>query len=242
MEKKLSNIILPLIRNLKIITEKEKIFYLLKNSKYKTKTITFLNANTLNQCFENKKLNNIIKNSKNLLRDGLGVKMACQLNGINPGLNMNGTDLIPEILQKLKFRKIAFIGGEKNIIKKNKKILIKKYKPVLITHGYKSFNLYIKEIKKRKPDVLVLGMGTPKQEFFSKYLEKKLKTKTLIINGGAIINFITGEEKRANQYFRKLGIEWLFRLYNDPLRLFKRYIIGNPLLILRIINEKYFNK
>lgn len=236
----MSSLILPLIKNLKIIKKKEKFFQLLKNSEYKIKTIIFLNANTLNQCFKNKKLKNIIKNNKYLLRDGLGVKIACQFNGIDPGLNMNGTDLIPEILKKLKSYKIAFIGGKREIITKHRKTLIKKYKPVLITNGYKKFGSYLREINKKKPNILILGMGTPKQEFFSNYLEKKLKSKMLIINGGAIINFITGEEKRANKYFRKLGMEWLFRLYNDPVRLFKRYIFGNPLLISRIINEKYF--
>ena len=80
-------------------------------------------------------------------------------------------------------------------------------------------------------------MGMPKQEYLSKKIKDFYKEKLIIINGGAILDFMTGKIKRAPKVFSKIGLEWLYRLYLEPSRLFRRYVIGIPLFLYRIFRE-----
>jgi N-acetylglucosaminyldiphosphoundecaprenol N-acetyl-beta-D-mannosaminyltransferase len=64
-------------------------------------------------------------------------------------------------------------------------------------------------------------------------LKASLKHPCVIVCGGAIVDFIGGKVSRAPNLVRTLGMEWLYRLYLEPKRLFKRYVVGNPLFLWR---------
>ena len=82
----------------------------------------------------------------------------------------------------------------------------------------------------------------PKQEYLSKHIKDVYTNKLTIINGGAILDFMTGKIKRAPKFFIKFGLEWLVRLYHEPYRLFKRYVIGNPVFLYRLFKELILNE
>ena len=85
------------------------------------------------------------------------------------------------------------------------------------------------------PALIVLGMGMPRQEQVARELRATLDHPCLIVCGGAIIDFLGGKTSRAPRWMRGAGLEWLFRLALEPRRLFKRYVIGNPLFIARAL-------
>lgn len=203
------------------------------------KIIDFLNTQAVNLSYNNKRLYTYFINCDLVLRDGLGVKIALTLNKIKAGANMNGTDLIPMILKKFKDKKIIIFGSKNNVIRNFYKMYKTRFKKLKIFNGYKKYDFYLQIVKKEQPDILLIAMGMPKQEYLSEYLKNNYSKNLIIINGGAIIDFMSKEILRAPNFIQNMGFEWLFRLLLEPKRLFKRYIFGNPIFLFRITKEKF---
>ena len=92
----------------------------------------------------------------------------------------------------------------------------------------------IKIINKAKPDIVLVGIGCPFQEKWIIENIKYLETH-IVIGVGAAFDFITGRVKQAPVWIQKLGLEWLFRLFQDPRRLWKRYVVTNPAFIFKLL-------
>jgi len=88
--------------------------------------------------------------------------------------------------------------------------------------------------REQQPELIVLGMGMPKQEAVAAELAVT-GGPCLIVCGGAILDFLGGKVSRAPEWLRRLGGEWLYRLLREPKRLFMRYVVGNPLFLLRTL-------
>ena len=101
----------------------------------------------------------------------------------------------------------------------------------------KSEAALLAELNELKPDLLLVAMGVPKQEMWISRNLSKLPGCTAIGVGG-LLDFVSERIPRAPLWMRKANLEWCFRLYCEPARLFKRYIIGNPLFILRVFAYK----
>ena len=86
----------------------------------------------------------------------------------------------------------------------------------------------ISKINSSNPDLIFVGMSTPKQEKWIYENKNKVNAKILISVGNAI-NVLSGNYFRPNKFIRKIGLEWLFRLLREPKRLWKRYLIGIPM-------------
>lgn len=94
-------------------------------------------------------------------------------------------------------------------------------------HGYfKNDNEIIELLNFNNPDILWVGLGRPKQEKYA-ILFKEYTNVGLIKTCGGLFDFLSGKNKRAPLWMHNLGLEWLFRLYLEPKRLFKRYFITN---------------
>lgn len=91
-------------------------------------------------------------------------------------------------------------------------------------------------INRVKPDVLFVGLGAPKQERWIWEHKDKLRVP-VSIGVGAAFDFVAGTVKRAPKWMQKCGLEWLFRLCQEPRRLWKRYLIGNPVFLWLVGKE-----
>ena len=102
---------------------------------------------------------------------------------------------------------------------------------------------YVELAQVYQPALIVLGMGMPRQEEVAAALRSTLNYPCLIVCGGAIIDFWAGKTPRAPLWVRRVGMEWGFRLVMEPRRLFQRYVIGNPLFLIRAlrftVRERY---
>lgn len=99
----------------------------------------------------------------------------------------------------------------------------------------------VNKINSSGAHILIVGMGMPRQEeFISRYIDDL--NSNVIFNGGACFKFLTGEIKTCPTIISRLGFEWLYRMIKEPKRLWKRYIIGIPKLIFRLIKLKIFGK
>lgn len=98
-------------------------------------------------------------------------------------------------------------------------------------------NALQEQIRSSRPDILWVGLSTPKQEkFMAEYLPKL--DVTLMVGVGAAFDFHTGRVKQAPRWMQRCGLEWFFRLCSEPRRLWKRYLRNNPLFILKFLGQK----
>lgn len=199
------------------------------------KTVGFANAHALNLIFDDQEFCDDLCDLDLLLRDGAGASVFLKIVGKSPGLNMNGTDLIPRLLLRHAGKRVAVLGTQEPYLSRGAQHIEDSLGQtvVLRMHGFLNIGDYLEEVDKYAPDFICLGMGMPKQESVARLLKSELRYPCLIICGGAIIDFWGGRHRRAPKWLRQLRLEWLYRYFREPIRMFRRYIIGNPLLVFR---------
>ena len=213
------------------------------------KLISFINAHCLNISCSDKEYKAILQENEHIFPDGSGVNIACKLLGTPVKDNVNGTDMLPLLCEKaLIDKKSFFLLGSKPCVAQEMKTKLEQQFPGIniagFQHGYFSESensKVIENINETNTDILLVGMGTPIQEKWIKSNAHKLDTK-MIIGVGGLFDFYSGRNPRAPLALRKRGLEWCYRLYLEPLRLFRRYVIGNPMFLLRILKWKFLGK
>ena len=94
----------------------------------------------------------------------------------------------------------------------------------------------VAEIKSSGARVLFVGLGCPKQEIWMYH--HKDQVQAVLLGVGAAFDFIAGTKKQAPLWIQRLGMEWFFRLVTEPKRLWKRYLIGIPLFLWRVLKQR----
>ena len=110
-----------------------------------------------------------------------------------------------------------------------------KYSPPFRRLTHKEDNEVINMINKSGAKVIFVSLGAPKQEIWMN--EHKDKVKGVMIGVGAAFDFIVGNINRAPLTMQKLGLEWLYRLVQEPKKTWKKYVINNPLYIVLMIKQ-----
>ncbi|MHC8320937.1 WecB/TagA/CpsF family glycosyltransferase [Pseudomonas sp. GB2N2] len=196
----------------------------------------FVNAHAMNLVSHNTDYYHSLAAADVLLRDGSGMAILFRRLEREPGLNMNGTDLIPKLLAAFNGQRVAFWGTEEpwlvNAVRHSEASFA--VNVVSAHHGFAPMETYLDLAREFRPELVVLGMGMPKQETVAAQLAAS-GVPCLIVCGGAILDFLGGKVTRAPQWVRRLGCEWVFRLLSEPKRLFTRYVVGNPMFLLRTI-------
>ncbi len=200
----------------------------------------FVNADCLNQIYTNPAYQLILqKRASFIWGDGSGVAWAA--NHYNQPLpaNINGTDLLPLLCER--GYKLFLFGAMPGVADEAKAKLQSAHPNARIVgthHGYyapEECDSIIAQINDAKPDILLVAMGVPAQEMWIATHLGKLNVP-LSIGVGGLFDFASERIPRAPLWMRNHGIEWMYRLYQEPRRLFKRYVIGNPLLVWRIFS------
>lgn len=206
------------------------------------KIVSFVNAHACNLGQASAEFQRALLRSDLLLRDGIGTKILLKVFGKPVGYNVNGTDLIPKIIERLRQKRIVFIGTEECFVE-NAANICQMQGADVVDHmdGFKDFPTMLSLVESTKADCVVLGMGMPKQELFSEYVKDKYSGNVLVINGGAIFDFIAGRFSRAPKLMRNFGLEWLYRLLKEPVRLFKRYVLGIPIFFAKVMYARFYS-
>ena len=181
-----------------------------------------------------------------VLPDGSGVSLACKILGYKYRDNLNGTDLLPNLCEVACKKNLTmfFLGGKEGVALRASENLKKMYPNLKIVgtqNGYfDNVDAVIEKINEAKPDFLFVGFGAIIQEKWVIENIDKLHCNVVLAVGG-LCDVYSGDLKR-NPILRKLGLEWFGRLLQEPYRLFGRYVIGNPLFVLRVVGYKLFGK
>ena len=185
---------------------------------------------------------NIIKEAEMVIPDGIGVKIALKINGKNVD-RIPGIDFAKRLIQETSVNSIpiAIIGAKEDVITKAIENLNKEINGLNIVYYHNGYfnndqEIY-NELAQKSPKLILVAMGSPKQEQFI-YNAKKVLKPCLMIGIGGSLDVWSGYTKRAPKFFQILGLEWLYRTITQPSR-FKRIFPTLPMFIIKAINYKF---
>jgi len=231
------------------ITMDEAVEVIVNNIQSKRKTIIFTpNVDHIVKAKFDREFKEIYSHVDLSLVDGMPLVWISGIYGKKLPERINGTNLIIRLCKTIQEKNLSlFLLGPKEEILKLAVGNIKKTYPGLDKIGYRSIpfeNLFnyeeslkvINEINKFKPDILLLGFGPPHQEKWI-YRYYNFLDAYIFIGVGSTFDFLSKKKKRAPIWMQNLGLEWLFRLIQEPRRLWKRYIIGNTIFLFLLLKD-----
>lgn len=181
-----------------------------------------------------------------ILPDGIGVDIAAKLlYGSAFPANLNGTDFIPALLQALpQPLTVGLIGAKRanaDGAAERLRALAPQHRVVVVHDGFFAAAEepeILAAIESLRPDILLVAMGVPRQELWIvRHITERHCTVPIAV--GALLDFLSGAVPRAPLWMRRIRLEWLFRLMVEPDRLWRRYIVGNPVFLARVVRQKW---
>lgn len=223
----------------------------LRNIPEGKKLINTINAHSFNTAQKDDLFAEALKNGDYLIPDGASIVKACRWLGCKsqPKERVAGWDLFEFEMNRLneKGGRCMFMGSSPKVLS----LIVEKAKTVypsieVVTYSppYKpefaeeDNKAIIKAINDANPDLLWIGMTAPKQEKWTYSHWGELNIHCHVGTIGAVFDFFAGTYKRAPRWWQEHSLEWLYRLIKEPKRMWRRYVIGNPLFLLNIRKEK----
>lgn len=209
------------------------------------------NVHTTIMSYEDEKYKAIQNSGFMALPDGKPLSIVSKKRGFKDAERVTGPDLMEEIfkISEEKGYSHYFYGSTQETLDTLKVKLNNKYPNMKIAGMYSppfrkltenEDKDVIENINKENPDFIWIGLGAPKQEIWM--MEHKGKVNGLMLGVGAGFDYHAGKIERAPMWMQKYSLEWLFRLNQEPKRLFKRYINTNSKFICLILKGVIINK
>ena len=189
---------------------------------------------------KDEKLKNII-NENIGFPDGIGAILALKKKGIKKAVKIPGVELWLDIIKKFyKEKSFYFIGSTDEVINKTVSKLKNQFPSINIINHRNGFleqnalEILKQDLLNKKPDIVFVAMGTPKQEYL---MDELIKIHPALYMGlGGSFDVYCGKIKRAPVFFQKLSIEWLYRLLKEPARIKRQIVLLK--LIWKLITGK----
>ncbi len=207
--------------------------------------VCFVNADCANIAFRDPDYRQLLNQADLVLADGIGMKVAGRLLGQDIRENVNGTDMFPRLCAALaRDRRRLFLLGARPGVAEAVRDWIGEHHPEVrvcgVHHGYfppEECPAVLAGIRRARPDILLVAFGAPRQE---KWLRDYLAATGagVGIGVGGLFDFYSGLRPRAPQWMRDIGMEWLWRLRQEPGRMWKRYVVGNVVFLWRVLRER----
>lgn len=203
--------------------------------------IVTINPEMINLSFKDDNFASLLNEADLLLPDGVGIKLALMIMGEKSN-RIPGVDFSYKLLQACEKSgvTVAFVGTTSEILNKAVENIKSKMPDLKIVYTQDGFfeneaKVY-EDLKSVSPGLVLVALGSPKQEFFIQKAKKVLKTGLLIGVGGSF-DVWSGVVKRAPRIYQKLGLEWLYRTISQPQR-FKRIFPALPLFLLKVLKSR----
>ena len=215
------------------------------------KLINTINAHSFNTAQKDGLFAEALRNGDYLIPDGASIVKACRWLGCKsqPKERVAGWDLFEFEMDSLNGTggRCMFMGSSPKVLS----LIVEKAKTVypnieIVTYSppYKpeftdeDNRAIVKAINDADPDLLWIGMTAPKQEKWAYSHWNELNIRCHVGTIGAVFDFFAGTYERAPRWWQEHSLEWLYRLVKEPRRMWRRYVIGNPLFLLNVRREK----
>jgi exopolysaccharide biosynthesis WecB/TagA/CpsF family protein len=207
--------------------------------------VAHANAYTLNSAVGDPTYGDVLRRADLVLNDGKGVMVAARLLGTRFPADLNGNFFTPLLLRRAAQRgwSVFFLGAKPGVAGRAAEILgaeIPELRVVGVRDGYwptAESDAVAAAIRDTGAELLLVALGNPAQE---RWLDAHLgKTGARVgVGVGAFFDFQTGTVPRAPAWMNRIGLEWVHRLALEPRRMWRRYIVGNPLFLVRVLRQR----
>jgi N-acetylglucosaminyldiphosphoundecaprenol N-acetyl-beta-D-mannosaminyltransferase len=208
--------------------------------------VMYVNAHVVNQSRAQPELAAALRTADLVYCDGYGVRLAARTLDLPVPHRMTGADWVWGLsaLCEAEDKSLYLLGADPTLARAAADRLRRWYPSLRIAgshHGYAELGSpqnerVIEDINAADPDILLVGMGTPKQELFIDRYAHRLGADVLW-TVGALFDYIAGRVPRAPHWLADNGLEWIFRLAIEPHRMWRRYLLGNPAFLLMVAEE-----
>ena len=205
--------------------------------------VMYVNAHVLNQSREDPSLRDALEHADLVYCDGYGVRLAARALEAPIPHRMTGADWVWDLaaLCEAQDASVYLLGSEPMVAAQAASRLRERHPRLRVAgshHGY--FHLdsphaerVVEDLNARRPDIVLVGMGSPKQELWVQRTVPRLDAR-VVWTVGALFDYVSGRVPRAPRWLSDNGLEWIFRLAVEPQRMWRRYLVGNPQFLGRV--------
>ncbi|RMF18390.1 MAG: glycosyltransferase [Candidatus Dadabacteria bacterium] len=216
----------------------------IERSKREPVRVGWIYANCVNIAARDDRYRDDVNGFEFLFNDGAGIELAGKVLGRPVRDNLCGTDWIPDLLSHLNeagpWRRVFLLGSSDTAVVRARETVGRRWPNLIVCGAHSGYfddaAPILAEIAGARPEILLIGMGVPKQERFisDHWFELMDAGIRIALAGGAIIDHLGGMVTRAPRLWRRLRLEWLWRLLTEPRRLWRRYLLGNAAFLFRL--------
>ena len=195
-------------------------------------TLLYVNVHCLNLARDDSRYRDILNRGQVVYCDGTGVRLAAWLTGQKLPERMTGADWIWDLASLCVGQgfSLYLLGGEDGLADAAATALLQRHPRLRIAGcgtGYGLDPAIIRHINAARPDIVLIGLGSPKQEKWIAAHRDQIDAP-VVWAVGALFGFVSGRIPRGPHWMTEHGCEWLCRLATEPRKLWRRYLIGNP--------------
>ena len=207
-----------------------------------------VNVHCLNLCYEDPALRAFLNGADVVFCDGAGVMLAARLLGRRIPERITYADWAWRLAAFAEAQGFSMylLGAGPGVTEEAARRLRAQH-PALeiagVRHGFfdrapgsPENEAVVGEINAARPDILLVGLGMPVQEYWLMENRSRLDAGVLL-TGGAVFDYVSGRLRRGPRLLTENGFEWLARLLVEPRRLWRRYLLGIPLFLVRVIRQ-----
>lgn len=209
--------------------------------------VSVCTVHTVMECQKSEAMRQAINGAGMATPDGMPLVWLGKLQSSHPVNRVYGPDLMLALceLSAQKGYTQYFYGGAEGVSEKLSQTLSRRYPALKVVGAYSppfrpltdaEDQQIIHQINQANPDIIWVGLGTPKQDLWMAS-HRNLLDAAVIIAVGAAFDFHTGRIPQAPSWMQQVGLEWLYRLVQEPKRLWYRYLVYNPLFVLNVLAQ-----
>jgi N-acetylglucosaminyldiphosphoundecaprenol N-acetyl-beta-D-mannosaminyltransferase len=210
--------------------------------------VAITNVHSVSEAQHDPELRDILNNALLATPDGMPLVWMGWLQGHRSTRRVYGPDLVLNLCEHSRKHGFShfFYGGKPGLSSQLADVLQIRFPGLRVAGTFSppfrplnqdERNALAKQVAETRPDFFWVGIGMPKQEKFMAEYMAILPEAKIFIGVGAAFDFFTGQVKQAPRWMMRTGLEWLFRLFQEPRRLWRRYLIYNPLFIIRAVGQ-----
>lgn len=203
------------------------------------------NVHTVNLAQDDRAYLEVLRRADLVLNDGKGVMLGARILGSRLPADLNGNFFSPLLLREAASRgwPVYFIGAPAGVAERAAAAIRGELPSLQIVGTRNGFfsreeeAQVVAQIRAAEPGLLMVGLGNPRQE---RWLDRNLEATgaRLGVGVGAFFDFKAGEVKRSPGWMSRYGLEWVHRLAIQPRRMWRRYLVGNPRFVWRVVEQR----